>query len=250
MAKPGTFWAVMRLNVIFFGGLFIWTALFLPYALCAWAWRVHGAGESSRQVIRILVHSYGKICCRLLAGQTPVVAENRAGRLPRPCIVVANHQSFFDPYCLGFFPIHAPVFVVRAWPFRIPLYGRIMHRAGYINIEELGKDAFLQQAREVMEEKATLMVFPEGTRSASGVLGRFRAGAFKLAADLNVPVVPLCIDGTGCVFPKGARFGKPAPVKITLLPPVDPAQFHKYGKISHLHLQKCVKLAIQNELES
>lgn len=250
MAKPGSFWAAPRLNTIFFGGLVLWTALFLPGSILAWAWLVYGKKTASRTAIRVLVHAYGVVCCKLLHSQTAIETENRACPLPCPCVIVANHQSFFDPYCIGFFPVHAPVFVVRAWPFRIPLYGWIMRRAGYLNIEELDKDTFLQKARDVLAEKATLVVFPEGTRSTSGELGRFRSGAFKIAVDLDIPVVPMCIEGTGDVFPKGTRFGKPAPVKVTLLPPVYPAQGKKYGKLSHLYLQKRVKLAIREELQS
>lgn len=226
----------------------MWTAVFLPVGFVAWILRVALRREDPQISLRNIVQRYGTGCCNLLASQTPVRVENKAGDLPRPCIIAANHQSFFDPYCIGFFPVYAPTFVVRAWPFRIPLYGRVMRRAGYVNSEESDREVFFQQAEAVVRSGATLVVFPEGTRSATGAVGRFRSGVFKVAVACNVPVVPLCINGTGAVFPKGSRFGRPASVKVTLLPPVDPARFSAYGKLSHRYLQKNVKFAIEKEL--
>lgn len=243
-------WAAFRLNTVFFGGVVLWTILFLPFGVLAWAWQVALRGTSSRMVIRNLIQWYGSRCAALLAGQTGVAVANRAGPLPRPCIIAANHQSFFDPYCIGFFPIFAPVFIVRAWPFRIPLYGSIMRRAGYINMEESDQETFLRQAKDILREGATLVVFPEGTRSATGELGRFHSGAFKLAMECDVPIVPLCINGAGHVFPRGKRFGRPAPMAVTLLPLICPSRFASCGNLSHRHLRRDVKLAIENTLKA
>jgi 1-acyl-sn-glycerol-3-phosphate acyltransferase len=249
VTAPRTWAGILRLNGIFFGGLLLWTALFLPIGFLAWIWQVKAQGKEPRTSIRKLVWFYGAICCKLLGSQTPVTVADRAGELPRPCIVAANHQSFFDPYCIGFFPVYAPVFVVRAWPFRIPLYGRIMRRAGYLNIEELDQETFFRKAEGVLRDGATLVVFPEGTRSATGKMGRFHAGAFTLAVKCAVPIVPMCIDGSGRVFPKGSRFGRPAPLRVTLLPPVHPSLFAERGEIGYRYFRKNVKEAIGNELE-
>jgi 1-acyl-sn-glycerol-3-phosphate acyltransferase len=237
------------LTTVFFGGLFLWTALYLPLALPVWLVLTRAGGISSANAVRRLVHCYGSGCCKLLARLTPITVENRAGALPAPCIIAANHQSFFDPYCIGFFPVPYPVFVVRAWPFRIPLYGRIMRRAGYLNIEDMDAESFLRKASDILrKDKAMLVVFPEGTRSADGKPGRFRSGAFRLAVDCNIPVVPLCINGTGKVFPKGSRFGRPAPVRVTLLPPLYPERFAGCGESARLHLRRSVKHAVREAL--
>lgn len=246
VVQTGFSWAALRLNGVFFCGLFLWTLLFLPFGFLAWL--MHPA-KGAENFLRNLVQWYGSVCCKLLAGQTKIAVENRAAPLPRPCIITANHQSFFDPYCIGFFPVFAPVFVVRAWPFRIPLYGRIMRRAGYLNIEELDRETLLRQAAKAVREGATLVVFPEGTRSATGRLGRFHSGAFTVAMECGVPIVPLCINGAGRVFPRGKRFGVPAPMAVTLLPPVYPDEFRAYGELGHRHLRKRVKRAIEEHLE-
>ena len=240
---------VLYFNLVFFGGLVLWTLLYLPPAILLWLWRI-GPGKAPATVsIRNLVHLYGKICCRLLAGQARISTADRASPLPYPCIIAANHQSFFDPYTLGFFPVQNIVFTVRTWPFRIPLYGRIMRLAGYLNAEESGYGSFSAGARDLLREGAALIVFPEGTRSFTGKMGRFRSGAFKLAVETGTPVVPLCIDGTRKIFPKGSRFGRPAAARLTLLPAVDPKDFAGYGETAHLHLQRHVKSLLQKEID-
>jgi 1-acyl-sn-glycerol-3-phosphate acyltransferase len=248
MRRRAFSWAVLRLNAVFFGGLLLWTGLYFPCSLLAYLWQTRVRGVPVKRAIRGLAHCYGRVCCKLLASQIPLRVENRAGDVPSPCIIVANHQSFFDPYCIGFFPLPNQVYVVRAWPFRIPLYGRIMRRAGYVNSEVLDQEALFREAGQALNEGAALVVFPEGTRSPTGELGRFHAGAFKLAVEHKVPIVPLCIDGAGRVFPKGSRLGKPAPMRVTLLPPVYPQEARDGGKLPHRCLQREVKLAIQTEL--
>jgi 1-acyl-sn-glycerol-3-phosphate acyltransferase len=248
--RPGRPPEAVFLTTVFFGGLLLWTALYLPFAVPAWLMLTLAGGLSSANAVRRLVHFYGSVCCRLLAGLTPVTVENRAGALPAPCVIAANHQSFFDPYCIGFLPVPYPVFVVRAWPFRIPLYGRIMRLSGYLNIEAMDAESFLRKAADILlRDKAMLVVFPEGTRSADGKPGRFRSGAFRLAVDCNIPVVPLCINGTGDVFPTGSRFGWPAPIRLTLLPPLYPERFAAYGESARLHLRRSVKHAIREALQ-
>jgi 1-acyl-sn-glycerol-3-phosphate acyltransferase len=237
-------------NAVFFSGLALWTLLYLPLGILLWLWQT-GVGKAPAAVsIRNLVHLYGKICCRLLASQTRISAADRASPLPYPCIITANHQSFFDPYTLGFFPVKNIVFVVRTWPFRIPLYGRIMRLAGYLNAETLECDNFFDRARAVLREGAAFIVFPEGTRSSTGKMGRFHSGAFKLAMDTGTPVIPLCIDGTGEIFPKGSRFGRPAAARLTLLPAVYPKDFARYRETAHLHLQRHVKSLLRKEIDN
>lgn len=239
----------IRLTAIFYGGLVLWTAAYIPFMAFFWLWLATVRGGSGRKAVRRCVKLYGIVCCALLRSQTPIQTESPAAPMPSPCIVAANHQSFFDAYCLSLFEMDNHVFVVRAWPFKIPFYGPVMRSAGYLNTEALDMDQFLARAKELLDEKVTLVFFPEGTRSATGEMGRFRSGAFKLAMLHAVPVIPLCVNGTGNVFPRGKFLGRPAPVRLTLLPPVYPADFSEYGELAHLRLQRHVKSVIRKELE-
>ncbi len=257
-------------NAAFYGGLLGWTALFIPLSPFLWGRRVVAARAGRAAAMRHVIMQYGRVCCGLLAALVPFHAEGAAirlpgvigsarpprrnvglpplPRLPEPCIIIPNHQSFFDPYCMGVLPITNFVFAVRSWPFRIPLYGRCMRRVGYINTEEMDAETFFAKAGALLREGVSVVIFPEGTRSASGRMGRFHSGAFRLALRENAPIVPMCIDGTGAVFPKGKAFGQPTPVRVRVLDPVDPAAFRSFGEAAHAHLRRHVKHAIQNTL--
>jgi 1-acyl-sn-glycerol-3-phosphate acyltransferase len=88
----------------------------------------------------------------------------------------------------------------------------------------------MHTCRSWLEKGASIMLFPEGTRSPDGQLQAFRDGAFKLAKDCNLELVPIVIDGTSELLPKGAKhlvFKKE--IKAKVLPPINPAQFDSSG---------------------
>ncbi|MDR3073707.1 MAG: 1-acyl-sn-glycerol-3-phosphate acyltransferase [Deltaproteobacteria bacterium] len=184
---------------------------------------------------------------RLFARVTVVGCETP---LPRPCIITANHQSFFDAYCIGFLPVQNLVFLVRRWPFGIPFYGLFMRKAGYINTEDADGEAILRQSREALASGASLVVFPEGTRSRTGKLGRFHGGAFLLAVARNVPVVPFCLDGTGAFLRPGECIPRKADVRVTALPPVYPEAFAPHGEAAHMAMRREVKRRMNEILVS
>lgn len=245
---PKALLATIWFNGAFFGGLLLWTAVYVPFAVPLGVWRFLTQKLPPHSCVQNGVRDYGYICCKLLSALAPVSFERHTGPLPSPCVIVANHQSFFDAYCMGAFRPPRPVFFVRAWPFRIPFYRWVMQGARFLDTETLDKETFFKKATEAVQDGSTLLVFPEGTRSLTGRLGRFRSGGFHLAVSLGLPVVPMCIDGLGRIFPKGTRFGRPGPARVTLLPPVDSQDFLQYGALAHLYLQRHIKDLIENEL--
>lgn len=236
-------------NTVFFSGILVWTCLFILLSPVLWGRQFFLQRQPVDVALRILIHNYGYGCCAIMKALVPLRVSVFFGHIPEPCIIIPNHQSFFDPYCLGVLPIKNLVFAVRSWPFRIPLYGPMMRRAGYLNAETMDADALFREAKALLQSGCTIIMYPEGTRSPDGALGRFRAGAFKLAMETGVPIVPLCMDGTGKVFPKGQRFGQIAPVRISLLQPVLPQDFAQYGEAGHLRLRRHVKAVMNNTLE-
>jgi 1-acyl-sn-glycerol-3-phosphate acyltransferase len=79
-----------------------------------------------------------------------------------------------------------------------------------------------------LEQKCSVMFFPEGTRSKDGTVGTFNDGAFHLAIRAGVPVLPLVIDGTSDALPKNSwKFTNPGPIRLKVLPPVPTAGLAK-----------------------
>ena len=199
--------------------------------------------------VRMLIWLYGRAWAKLVAFFVPLRLENCGGPLPSPCIFVPNHQSFFDTYCFGFLPEPNVVFAVRAWPFRIPFYGLYMRYAEYLNVEETAADEMFATATELLARGTSVTIFPEGTRSRDGNLQRFHSGAFRLAFAANIPIVPICIFGTGQFLRRGGFLLRPATVSVRVLPPVHPQDYAQHGVEAHLVLRRSVKAQLQLALD-
>lgn len=122
-------------------------------------------------------------------------------------VVVANHQSMLDILAAlaGLpLPVHFK-FMAKKELFRVPFIGWHMAFADYIPLDraspQSGKQA-LDKAREWMKKKVSVLFFPEGTRSLDGEMKRFKVGAFRVAQDTGVEILPVVMDGTGQALPK------------------------------------------------
>ena len=122
-------------------------------------------------------------------------------------VLVANHQSLAD--ILAVLHIQHPFkFIAKKELFWIPFLGWSLSLTGYIPLVrgdlKSGKEA-LEKASDYLKQGVSVLFFPEGTRSPDGEIRDFKIGAFKLAVETGVPVVPIVIDGTHGLLPKGSR---------------------------------------------
>lgn len=142
----------------------------------------------------------------------------------RPQVVVANHTSWFDVFAVA---AHFPGvyhFVAKQELARIPIFGAAWIACGHIAIDRTDLSsavASLERAAEkVRTDDATIVMFPEGTRSPTGELQRFKKGAFMLALKADVPVVPMGILGSRDVMPKGQWLVRPGRIRIRIGRPI------------------------------
>lgn len=125
------------------------------------------------------------------------------------CVYVANHLSQLDILVLGAHLERDYRWLAKASLFRIPFLGWHLAQSGHVPVyrgEHRQKNELLaQRIHKVVEQGASLLFFPEGTRSPDGKLQRFRVGAFRTAVRESLPVVPLVLKGTHELFVRGAR---------------------------------------------
>jgi len=140
-----------------------------------------------------------------------------------PQILMANHQGSFDIWVLmGYLPIQFR-WLVKKELFDIPILGRAMRRAGYVAVDRQDQRRARHDLREALkrlEGGRSLLIFPEGTRTRTGQVGEFKRGGFLLATLSGRPIVPICIQGSFQIMPKGRFWIAPRKVKVTILPPI------------------------------
>ena len=140
----------------------------------------------------------------------------------RPYVVVANHQSTADPWLLSFLPWDMR-WIAKGSLFRAPLVGWLMRMGGDLKVERgegASVRAMMAEAKATLARGLSLMVFPEGTRSPDGTMGRFKDGAFELAITSGAPILPVVVDGTHRCRPKGSWWFGEADAVARVLPPV------------------------------
>ncbi|MEZ4601626.1 MAG: lysophospholipid acyltransferase family protein [Syntrophotaleaceae bacterium] len=228
--------------------LILWTLLGIALFPAAFAaWKLFTGWDGGR-IMRHFIWLYGRGWVVIVS---PFVRFKRQGlenlRLPRGSILVVNHLSFFDTYCMALLPVFDVTFAVRSWPFRMFWYGRFMRLAGYLDVESDSWDETREKSAKVLAAGGHLLFFPEGHRSRDGRLQRFYRGAFRLAAETGAPLVPLCLTGTDRLLPPGRLWLAPAKVTLRALEAIDPADFP--GDDGHRDLVREVKKRMARSIE-
>jgi len=140
----------------------------------------------------------------------------------RPYVVVANHESFADIFLCSHLPWEMK-WLSKEAIFKIPVMGWMMRMAGDIAVrrgERASRASALEACRDRLKKRVSVMIMPEGTRSKTGELLPFQDGAFRLAIELGVPVLPLAIAGTRGAMAKGSLLFGPATAEVRVLDPV------------------------------
>jgi long-chain acyl-CoA synthetase len=163
--------------------------------------------------------------------------------LPRtgPCVLVANHASYLDPFALAASLPYgwlrrarwaAAERVIR-WT---PLNRLICRIAQAVPVEQdHAPGANVAMGAAVLKRGYHLIWFPEGRRSLTGDLQPFRSGIGLLLEHLHVPVVPVVIRGTFAALPTGRRVPRLWPITVLIGPPLDPSELERRGAGAHPH---------------
>lgn len=118
----------------------------------------------------------------------------------KPAIIICNHQSHFD--LLYTLSLHPKIIVLtNDWAWNTPLYRRIVRNADYLPAS-YGMDSNLTKIKEMVDKGYSVLVFPEGTRSVEHNILRFHQGAFQMANQLGLDILPIITHGIGDQFPK------------------------------------------------
>ncbi|MBI4475551.1 MAG: 1-acyl-sn-glycerol-3-phosphate acyltransferase [Acidobacteria bacterium] len=167
-------------------------------------------------------------------------------------VFVSNHQSIYDiPVLFWSLPFQLRIIAKESLG-RIPFLGWHLRRAGHMLVDRQSPDRgrILKDARRLAGDGVSLIVFPEGTRSRDGAIGRFKAGSFLLALESELPVVPVTVTGTCRVMRKGELTVRPGHVQIVVHEPMAPPAAAGKGVRDAKRLAAQVREIIQSPLKA
>ncbi|WP_233993811.1 lysophospholipid acyltransferase family protein [Salinibacter altiplanensis] len=211
----------------------------------------------ARVVDRDPAHYYAgytlRILGRLLTYVNPFWEVHLEGPFPengrRPRVVVGNHFSQADPPIISRVPWEMK-WVAKKELFDLPVAGWLLRLSGDISVDRRRKKSraqVLTTARDYLAKRCSVMFFPEGTRSRDGRVQQFSDGAFRLAIEEGVPVLPIAIDGTHEALPKHSPWFEPnpEPIRVRVL---DPVETDDYTPDQARTLQRHVRAQIVHQI--
>jgi putative phosphoserine phosphatase/1-acylglycerol-3-phosphate O-acyltransferase len=147
----------------------------------------------------------------------------------RPCVFLFNHQSKLDPIIVMKLVREQFTAVGKKEAKKIPVFGQVFQLAGVTFVDRANtgnaRRALEPAVRRIREERVSLVIAPEGTRSVTPRLGRFKKGPFHIAMQAEVPIVSIVMRNVGEVMWRGAQVIRPGRVEVVVLPPVDTSEF-------------------------
>lgn len=195
--EPVTLMRLLRslyaMTVFLLGIPMIWPVLL-------WMRYVGRGDEEHRMCFHKMLCAISRFVIKHVPG-TGYTCQNLCGEdFGKPAIIVCNHQSHLDLMAiLALTP--RLIVLTKDWVWNNPFYGSFIHFAEYYPMSR-GVDEVMEHVRDAMARGYSVVVFPEGTRSADRHIGRFHKGAFHLATELGCDIVEVMIHGFGYVLPK------------------------------------------------
>jgi 1-acyl-sn-glycerol-3-phosphate acyltransferase len=235
------FLAISFLVVMFPISLIIWT-LVLPF-------------DKNRVVIHRILTWQGILLMRLLSASGIEIQGRDKVVRGTTYVIISNHQSILDTLLL-FSLKYKFKWISKIENVRVPILGWYLKLADYIIVDrgnEESKIEMLEKSYRCLKKGISIMIFPEGTRSKDSKIGLFKRGAFQLAIEANVPILPVLIDGTGNLLPKNKLVLETSHgLSFRILDPIQPDTFNTKnpdelaGKISSMYTIELKRLRDNN----
>lgn len=183
---------------------------------------------SQREAMNFSTGLFGDIATALTGCELEVTGEENLW-ISRPCIFVFNHQSKADVMILAKLIRKDMGGVAKKEVRDTPVIGKLMELAGTVFIDRANARSAIKSMAPLIDaikiDGKSIVIAPEGTRTLSPKLGPFKKGAFHMAIQAGVPIVPIVIHNAGDVAPKNEFLMRPAKVRVDVLPAVDTSKW-------------------------
>ena len=157
----------------------------------------------------------------------------------KSCVFVSNHQGAFDIFLIYGY-LGAPIkWMMKKGLAKIPFVGLACRMAGFVFVDyssARNAQKSIQEAESTLLPGHSLIIFPEGGRSSDGHIRPFKRGAYQIAVDLQLPLIPITLNGTHNVMPPKSWDIRPHRIEMTIHPPVIPHKIEDNNKEALLSL--------------
>ena len=186
-------------------------------------WRLH---RMLNIIARIVMVYHG------IPGVKYSLANRYGETFTRPSVIICNHQSHLDLMTmLALTP--KVVLLTNDWVWRSPFFGYVIRHAKYYPISQ-GIDNILPKLQKLVAQGYSVAIYPEGTRSRDCTIGRFHKGAFHIARELGLDIIPLVLYGTGRVLPKKAKSLRRGRIVLEVGERITPQEQQRHGTTMQL----------------
>jgi 1-acyl-sn-glycerol-3-phosphate acyltransferase len=229
-----SFWSYMAIsNPVLWSGAVLLRAATAPF-------------DRRRAILHMYTSAWAYHYIKLMPQWTTSFSGVEHIRKDRTYVLVANHQSLGDILLLFGLFRHFK-WVSKAEIFKVPFIGWNMRMNDYVHLvrgDAASIEKMLDACRRHLREGSSVMLFPEGTRSVDGEVKPFKRGAFTLAKELGLEIVPIVVDGTHDALPKHGlvfRQNGTLHMRVKVLPPVSPDAADSVQALSDLVREQIVR---------
>lgn len=167
---------------------------------------------------------WSRLICYILFIPVKVI-RNKNVHKNTSYVFVANHQGSFDIFLIYGFLNRNFKWMMKKSLRKVPFVGKACEAAGHIFVDKSGPkkiQATIEQGRHTLKDGMSLVIFPEGSRTYTGQMNDFKKGAFMLADELQLPVVPLTISGSFDILSRTGKYLHWHPMKLIIHDPIYP----------------------------
>jgi 1-acyl-sn-glycerol-3-phosphate acyltransferase len=178
------------------------------------------ANEKSKYVYHWMLSKFTWSMMYIMGNVKKRVINPQYANFAEPAVIISNHQSFLD--ILSLVMLHPKlILLTNNWVWNSPVFGAVARMADFYPVAN-GAEQSVKLLGDRVKHGYSIVVFPEGTRSVDGAMKRFHKGAFYLAEQLNIDILPIVLHGTGYTMTKGDFLLKDGTITIEYLPRIKP----------------------------
>jgi uncharacterized protein len=177
---------------------------------------IPGKSQWKKKAFHFIMSRFTGSMIYIMVNVKKQIINNHNEDFSKPAIIIANHSSFLD--ILLTVMLHPKlILLTNDWVWNSPVFGSAVQYAEYYPVSQ-GAENTISKLADKVAEGYSIVVFPEGTRSADGKIGRFHKGAFYLSQELKTDILPILIHGANYTMTKGFFFLKNGQLTLKYLP--------------------------------